>query len=356
MEASSADCPLSNIRSSTAYVMKLSQNVQINQNKILEEITSHPNQYTKASLPSWTSEEFHYSDGTDLTAQYVLVLDALNFCFWPLPNYEYVDLAGALKRVLQKDKNAFDAHRLSKVTPQELSIWLQPQKKNRDEKKKLESTNTKKRKLEEETSESTSLLPIPLIEERARLIREIGIALLRYFDGKAANLVKAAEKKASNLVRLVTSSFSGFRDHCIYEGKQIFLYKRAQIFVGDIYGAYEGKGLGEFSDLSYLTCFADYRVPQLLRHLGILTYDEKLAKKIDNREILPAGSQEEVEIRAATIQAVELLKDQCNLIQRKQQQSNSTIDSFEIDWLLWNRGESMLSSLKPCHQTLTIYY
>ena len=31
-----------------------------------------------------------------------------------------------------------------------------------------------------------------------------------------------------------------------------------------------GKGLGAFSDLARLTMFADYRVPQVLRHIGIL--------------------------------------------------------------------------------------
>lgn len=42
-------------------------------------------------------------------------------------------------------------------------------------------------------------------------------------------------------------------------GRQVFLYKRAQIFVGDVYGAYGGKGLGAFWDVDQLTMFADYR-------------------------------------------------------------------------------------------------
>lgn len=40
---------------------------------------------------------------------------------------------------------------------------------------------------------------------------------------------------------------------------QVFLYKRAQIFVGDLYGAFQGKGLGAFHDLHFITMFADYR-------------------------------------------------------------------------------------------------
>ncbi len=46
---------------------------------------------------------------------------------------------------------------------------------------------------------------------------------------------------------------------------QVFLYKRAQIFVGDVFGALRGGegvtgGLGAFHDIHHLTMFADYRV------------------------------------------------------------------------------------------------
>ncbi len=54
--------------------------------------------------------------------------------------------------------------------------------------------------------------------------------------------------------------------------RQTFFYKRAQIFVGDVWGAYDHAGLGQFHDIASLTCFADYRVPQLLRPLNILRY------------------------------------------------------------------------------------
>jgi hypothetical protein len=37
---------------------------------------------------------------------------------------------------------------------------------------------------------------------------------------------------------------------------QLFFYKRAQIFVGDLYGAFAGQGLGHFHDINQLTMFA----------------------------------------------------------------------------------------------------
>lgn len=39
-------------------------------------------------------------------------------------------------------------------------------------------------------------------------------------------------------------------------GRQLFFYKRAQIFVGDLWGAFRGQGLGAFSDIDQLTMFA----------------------------------------------------------------------------------------------------
>ncbi len=40
---------------------------------------------------------------------------------------------------------------------------------------------------------------------------------------------------------------------------QVFFYKRSQIFVADVYGAFGGRGLGTFHDIEHLTMFADYR-------------------------------------------------------------------------------------------------
>ena len=101
----------------------------------------------------------------------------------------------------------------------------------------------------------------------------------------------------------------GFRDHSLYKGHQVFLYKRAQIFVADLWGAFKGQNYGEFHDINSITIFADYIVPAVLRELGILKYGSNLSCSIDsNSEIVP-GSEEEVEIRACSIYAVEKMRD-----------------------------------------------
>ena len=60
----------------------------------------------------------------------------------------------------------------------------------------------------------------------------------------------------------------------------MFLYKRAQIFVADVWGAFGNAGLGAFSDIGRLTTFADYRVPVVLRQLGVLRYADNLARQV----------------------------------------------------------------------------
>lgn len=40
---------------------------------------------------------------------------------------------------------------------------------------------------------------------------------------------------------------------------QVTFYKRAQILVADIWGCFEGQGIGFFADIDCITMFADYR-------------------------------------------------------------------------------------------------
>lgn len=95
----------------------------------------------------------------------------------------------------------------------------------------------------------------------------------------------------------------------MYKGRQVFLYKRAQIFVADLWGAFNGQGYGEFKDISSLTIMADYIVPAVLQQLGILKFSPKLASTIEaSGEICP-GTEEEVELRACSIHAVEKMRE-----------------------------------------------
>ena len=64
-------------------------------------------------------------------------------------------------------------------------------------------------------------------------------------------------------------------------------------------------------------------------------------------ELIPRGSEEEVELRAATVVAVEEL---VGLLRRE----GRNLLPFQVDWLLWNLSQKGLSV--PHHLTLTWAY
>lgn len=95
----------------------------------------------------------------------------------------------------------------------------------------------------------------------------------------------------------------------MYKGHQGFLYKRAQIFATDLWGAFKGESYGEFHDIGAITMFADYIVPAVLQQLGVLRYSSSLANIIEGSNELASGSEEEIELRACSIYAVEKMRE-----------------------------------------------
>lgn len=83
--------------------------------------------------------------------------------------------------------------------------------------------------------------PIPLLEERCRILQETGKILNEKFDGKFLNCVKQSESSAQKLLNLIVTNFPSFRDEAVFEGKQVSFYKRAQILVADIWGLFKGE-------------------------------------------------------------------------------------------------------------------
>jgi hypothetical protein len=151
------------------------------------------------------------------------------------------------------------------------------------------------------------------------------------------------------LATLTARFLPGFRDHGLHQGRQVFFYKRAQIFAADVWGAFGGVGAGDLDDIAELTTFADYRLPQLLRAQEVLRLDSVSAERIDARREIPAGDALEIELRAATVQAVERARDALGRLGRPH-------TAVEVDWWLWHHAEAAADDLPPHHRTRSIYY
>jgi hypothetical protein len=283
------------------------------------------------TVPPW-DRKIHFFDGTEATVNYLFVLDSLNFCFWPPPGRPkwridhggetlsgYGALAMSLTRAVQSGTPLLDAGYLSRIDVVSLEQIL--------------------------GGKGT----LQLMTERVKGLNELGGALLRDWGGQAARMVVDAGKSVTRLVSLIAQSLPSFRDVATYAGRKIPFYKRAQILVADLYGAFEGIQWGEFQDMERLTTFADYKIPQVLRELGVLRYDGPLSEKVDAGLPIDSGSLEEVEIRACTVWAVELIR-------RGLKRLGKRLRGHEIDWLLWNMAQKPTYKKRPYHRTLTVYY
>ena len=66
-----------------------------------------------------------------------------------------------------------------------------------------------------------------LVSERARIINEMAEIIENDYNSKFYDFVLATNFDCVAFVNLIVQKFSGFRDEAIFEGRQIFFYKRA---------------------------------------------------------------------------------------------------------------------------------
>jgi len=119
-------------------------------------------------------------------------------------------------------------------------------------------------------------------------------------------------------------------------GNDMFL-KRASLFFMMLY-----RKMGWFKeDMKNLHIPADYQIPKILRYLGVIKYGPQLADDVRDGVLIPAGSRQEIEIRAATIVAAQKISEEAN------------ITTVQIDDYLWLNRKM---TTDPFHLTYTTDY
>lgn len=312
------------VLSSTFFVVENSRTVRIDHQALAAWAAAAPG----LRPPTWDDRRhFTAADPADV-ATYVLVQDALNFCFWGDPPWAvtydgavhrgYWGLTAALRRALDVGCPLLDAAYLENLTLPDLAFILRGEGR------------------------------LPLMRERLENLREVGRVLQRDFGGRFTRMIEAAGGSAAALAGLLAGRLTSFDDRAGYGGREVCFYKRAQLCVADLHGALGGRGWGAFRDMDRITAFADYELPRVLRELGILVYDPDLAARVDARRPIPPGGAEEVEIRANAVWAVEYLR-------RELVRHGVPLLPYQLDWLLWERSQQA-PPRQPAHRTLTIYY
>ena len=147
------------------------------------------------------------------------------------------------------------------------------------------------------------------------------------------------------LVEFLINELPYFEDVSVYDEKEIYFYKRAQLLTSDILHVMEKKEKRKI-DYSHLIGCADYKIQQVMRCYGMLEFDEELANKVDNKIELEENSREEIEIRAADLAII-------NYIYEKLEKKQSRMDINDFIWLL---GQDKSKMTKPYHRTLTSHY
>ena len=273
--------------------------------------------------PPWGPPHLGLADASPArVAGWVLLLSAMNFSFWedePRWRVEghdgYMALAAALRRAHDAGIPVGDPRHDAEMSPYELGDLL--------------------------AGDPDGPAAPPLVAERHATATSTARWVVEEWGGDALALARSAAD-AFALAELLATRLPRFRDVAEYRGRRIPLLKRAQIAAFDL-GVALGAEAPRLGDRARLTAFADYKLPQLLRAEGVLRLAPALAARVAAREELTSGEEAEVELRAATVTAVDRLA------------AGVGIDSASLDSALWWLAQGR-TDLPPYHRTRTIWY
>lgn len=308
---------------SIKYVVDNSKYVKINDKNIEKVIP-----FLKGSKKeSWLNSD--YLDIENFSQEqilmYLILCESLNFCYWDSDikwKIEYKSewysgsfgLFYAISKAIKNGYKLLDINYLENITIEEL----------------------------DEIFKGTT--SIPLLKERYEIIKK----LVNEFKTTHNLLDAISANNDIELLNNIINNFSNFRDISMYKGKEVYFFKRAILLVGDLILNIASIKESVRNDDNMLGC-ADYKIPQVLRQLGILEYSSDLATLIDKEKEIEHDSEMEIEIRANMLYAIELIKN-------KLHQNQININSVQIDNALWLLSKNKEFKEKPHHLTKTIYY
>jgi hypothetical protein len=305
---------LHEVRANAEVVAKSARSVRLQRDAIEAYAAALP--LAEAQVPE-LDPATHYLGLPDPTLAFVLTLDAINFGSGYFPKLTkrpglsgYFTVASSLKDVFEH-QGPLSADQLQTLTQSDCArIFGQV--------------------------DNDDPAVAELMDLFSRALNDLGTYVADRFGGSFRALVTAADGSAERLVS-VLAEMRFYQD--------VGFYKRAQLTAADLSIA----GVAQFRDLDRLTIFADNLVPHVLRVDGVLSYVPDLRARIEREELIPAGSPEELEIRACAVHAVELIGQAIRGTGR-------AVASLQLDYLLWNRGQAPPYKAQPRHRTRTVFY
>ena len=302
------------------YVNKNSDYVSVYNDKIkffVENISNWEYNY-------WMSDLKEYLDEKKCII-FAFICESINFCFWGNKNNDdnnYENYIGSeelfhnLKQSIKNDSSILEIDKLINLTESEFISMI-----------------------------GSEFIELPLLQERYKMLKDT----ISIIYNKKENLYKELFSIRNDLEMLdyITQNFWHFDDKSLYKNEVIKFNKRATLLVNDLYQLSDTIK-NNLKSLDNLSGCADYAVPRLLCEYGILSYNEKLLEIITSNVLIEHNSDMEIEIRANTLYALELIKDALK-------EKDIYLNSIEIDNIIWSMRTSEEHNL-PVHKTITIYY
>jgi len=317
---------------SSKWLVKSSRDVFTSKERIRETAAAISDK--QFDYPTWRADCLPVGDGAEVL-EFFFLINCLNFKFWYTDTKERFSVSGT-----NKYYGAFAMFAL-------LNKWLAevPDLVKADYLKVLNIEEARRRLTGDRG-------PIPMLQQRVRILNEVGEVLLEKY-GDFSNLVKKSSFRCFNhgngIVERLLRDFPSFSDEYFLDGKKLIFNKRAQLAPAMVGSRFREADTAFIKDVEKLTAFADYQVPKGLCSYGILEYSDALKKRIRNKEILESGSREELEIRANTIYAVEKLLKEINNLRIDRE----TVNAVQMDYHLWKMARR---EAKQYHLTETTAY
>lgn len=247
-------------------------------------------------------QTFHTLENEELDDTLRLLFSAINFCFWSFDESQSQNT----RKVKDRLRTIYDAWGLEGIknfTDKQLTVLLQG----------LYLTNERRM----------------FIQETISFIEYINFDFVGYLN-KFKNL--------KDLVEDLVTRMPQYNDVSVHPTGKVYFYKRVQALIYSY-----RKQITSFDVTDELTALADYRIPQFLNSIGILDYSPELQQRIALGAEIKAGTQEEAEIRANTIQVIQELSQEFS------------IKPSDLDSIIWNASRE-LTDRKPHHRTITTSY
>jgi hypothetical protein len=194
---------------------------------------------------------------------------------------------------------------------------------------------------------------MPMLDERVRIFNAVGHALAETYGGRFHRFTASCAPRlydgGNGLLERLVVEFPRFDDVSEYGSARPQFFKLAQLALWMTYASLHDGNRFPIEDMDQMTAFADYIVPVALRVMGILEYSEDLEAAIEAREEIPAGSAWEVEIRAHSLFACDLLAAELNARRPAERQ----LITPQVDARLWTHFHT---THWPHHLTRTTMY